>query len=142
LGCADRVVTPDTARPLILVVDDSRANRMLIAELLKSRDYAVLEADSAERCVALMRERLPDLVLMDVQLPGIDGLTATRYLRADPMFAQVPVIALTSRNLARDKDAALAAGCDAYLTKPINQTECFQTIAAILGRHRGRPIPS
>lgn len=121
---------------LILVVDDSRANRLLMRELLKSRGYQVQEAESAERCVALMRHSLPDLVLMDVQLPGIDGLSATRYLKTDPMFATVPVIALTSRNLASDKGDALAAGCDAYLSKPVKPSECFAAIEAILGADR------
>jgi len=130
-----------SAQPVILVVDDSRANRLLMRELLKSRGYEVAEAESAEQALALMRDSKPDLVLMDVQLPGMDGLTATRVLRADPLLATTPVIALPSRNLAIDKEAALAAGCNAYLSKPINQKECFEAITSILGRQAGDAGP-
>lgn len=104
----------------VLVIEDNPLNLELIVDLLESRDFSVLQACNAEEGLRLAREAAPDLVLMDLSLPGMDGLAATQALKADPATRPVPVIALTAHAMKGDEDAALAAGCDGYLTKPIN----------------------
>lgn len=104
----------------ILLVEDNAQNRRLAQFLLKSRGYTVYEATTGQEALELARTHLPDLVLMDLRLPGTDGLTATRALKEDDMTRRIPVIALTAFAMDGDREKALQAGCDGYITKPID----------------------
>jgi len=104
----------------ILVVDDNEDNRQILNDLLSAADYEVIEAAAGDEAVRLAGERVPDLILMDIQLPGINGLEATRLIKAEPRLAHIPVIAVTSFALTGDDAKARAAGCDHYVTKPFS----------------------
>lgn len=107
-----------TAR--ILVVDDNPTNLKLAAEVLELEGHRVLRAVDAEHALALLRGELPDLILMDIALPGMDGLELTRLLKADPRLSAVSIVALSAFAMKGDEEKAVAAGCDGYITKPIN----------------------
>lgn len=113
----------------ILVVDDNAVNRELTLELLDLEGYIVLEAGTAEEGLELARSNSPDLILMDVSLPGLDGLSAARILRQDPATRDIPVVALTAHATQSDKDEALAAGCAGFVTKPIDLDAFLETVA-------------
>jgi len=104
----------------ILVVEDNEANQMLARAVLELEGYAVEVAGSAAEAFDVLGARRPDLILMDVQLPGEDGLSATRRLKADPATAPIPVVALTAHAMTGDRDVALSAGCAGYIAKPID----------------------
>jgi two-component system cell cycle response regulator DivK len=104
----------------ILVVEDQEDNRRIVRDLLTSAGYETIEAVSGEEGVAMTQTHRPDLILMDIQLPGLDGYEATRRIKADPALRQIPIIAVTSYALSGDDAKALAAGCDAYVTKPFS----------------------
>ena len=106
----------------ILLVEDNPVNRRLAIFLLRSQGYQVREATSAQEAFEILKTAQFDLIVMDIQLPGMDGLDATRKLRAEPATAEIPVIAVTSYAMAGDRDKALAAGCSGYVTKPIDKT--------------------
>lgn len=121
----------------ILVVDDNLLNRKLACDLLELEGHEVLQAEDADQAQAqLDRGQLPDLILMDISLPGMDGLTFTRQLKADPRFAGIPVVALTAFAMKGDEHKALAAGCCAYLTKPIDTRRLPQQVADALAAGR------
>ncbi len=104
----------------ILVVDDHEDNRRILRDLLASAGYDVVEATTGEDGVALATARAPDLILMDIQLPGIDGYEATRRIKADATLRRIPLIVVTSYALSGDDAKALAAGADAYVAKPFS----------------------
>ena len=104
----------------ILVIEDNDLNRELVIDLLEANGFIVYQAREAEEGLRLAREYMPDLVLMDLSLPGMDGLAATRALREDPAIQHLNVIALTAHAMKGDEQTALRAGCDGYLTKPID----------------------
>ena len=106
-------------KPRILVVEDNVLNMKLCCAILKGR-YEVIPAETAEEGLEAARHTMPDLILMDIQLPGMDGLAATRVLKSDEALRVIPVIALTSFAMVGDREKALAAGCDDYLPKPID----------------------
>ena len=108
----------------ILVVEDQEDNRRIARDLLTSADYGVIEAVTGEEGVTLAESQRPDLILMDVQLPGVDGYEATRRIKANPALRHIPIIAVTSY--------ALAAGCDAYVAKPYSPRELLVTIRRYL----------
>ncbi|MGD9251971.1 MAG: response regulator [Desulfobacterales bacterium] len=110
--------------PTVLVIEDNAKNMKLVRLLLQMENFRVLEAVNAEKGIALARQDRPDLILMDIQLPGMDGLQATGLIKADPQLGAIPVVALTSYAMEGDKACALEAGCDGYITKPID-TESF-----------------
>ena len=116
----------------ILVVDDNAVNRRLLQVLLRFRGYEVCEAASAREAFATLREKPPHLILMDLRLPGMDGLTVTRRLKADPATREIPVVAVTSYAMKGDEETARAAGCCAYVTKPIDKTLFLETVASVL----------
>ena len=116
----------------ILVIEDNQANMKLATLLLRKAGHEVLQAVDAETGLDLIRELSPELVLMDIQLPGMDGLTATRLLKADPALASVKVIALTAHAMKGDEGTMLAAGCDAYLAKPLHHKELIRLIEIVL----------
>ena len=104
----------------ILVVEDQADNRRILRDLLVNAGYELIEAESGEEAIAAVTARRPDLILMDIQLPVIDGYEATRRIRTNPELKSVPIIAVTSYALAGDEAKALAAGCSAYVTKPFS----------------------
>ena len=121
----------------LLLVEDNEMNRDMLSRRLARKGYEVLLAEDAERGLALARAERPALVLMDLSLPGIDGREATRRLKADPVTAAIPVIALTAHAMASDRDAAMAAGCDDFETKPVEFERLIAKIEALAGG--GRP---
>ena len=104
----------------ILVVDDQEDNRRILRDLLTSAAFEVIEATTGEDAVTLAEARTPDLILMDIQLPGIDGYEATRRIKAVPALRAIPLIVVTSYALSGDDVKALAAGADAYVSKPFS----------------------
>lgn len=116
----------------VLVVEDNPANMTLATFLLKSAGYAILTATDAEAGLALARREQPDLVLMDIQLPGMDGLEACAILKKDETTRDIPVIALTALAMKGDEERIRAAGCDGYIAKPLAYREFLATIAARL----------
>jgi two-component system, cell cycle response regulator DivK len=116
------------AGELILVVEDNEKNMKLFRDILAATGYRTLEATSGEPAVELARSRSPDLVLMDIQLPGIDGVEALARLRGDERTAQIPVIALTAQAMQGDHERFLSAGFDAYVSKPVDIAELVATV--------------
>ena len=117
----------------ILLVEDNEVNRRLAGFLLRSHGYDVREAATAVAAFEMVNQDRPDLIVMDIQLPGIDGLEATRKLKEQPTTADIPVIAVTSYAMKGDREKALAAGCAGYVTKPIDKNTFIQEVAAQLG---------
>jgi two-component system cell cycle response regulator DivK len=120
----------------ILVVEDNPANMALATFLLQSVGHTVLGTTDAEAGLALARERQPALVLMDIQLPGMDGLAATALLKQGGTTREIPVIALTALAMSGDEQRIRAAGCDGYIAKPFAYRDFLATVAAQLGRAR------
>jgi CheY-like chemotaxis protein len=118
--------------PKILLVEDNEMNRDMLARRLEKRGYAVVIAVDGQNGVALARSEKPDLVLMDMSLPIIDGWEASRQLKADPAVAGIPIIALTAHAMAEDREKALAAGCNEYETKPVDLASLLAKIEALL----------
>lgn len=118
----------------VLLVEDNEANRKLAGLLLRKAGHVVLMANDAESALTLARSEHPDLVLMDLQLPGMDGLAATALLKQDPETTDIPVIALTALAMKDDRDKSEAAGCDAYIAKPLSYRELYTTIDALLAK--------
>ena len=116
----------------VLLVEDHPMNRKLFRDIL-SFEFEVVEAGSAEEAVDKLTGVTPDLILMDIQLPGMDGLEITRKLKEQPATAAIPVIAVTSFAMKGDRENALAAGCAGYVTKPIDKTTFIQEVAAHVG---------
>ncbi len=121
----------------VLLVEDQALNRELATDLLEVAGFVVCQADSGERAIQVARAEKPAIILMDISLPGMDGLAATRILRADPQFRTVPIVALTAHAMKGDEARAVAAGCDGYVTKPIDTASFARTVGEILAR--GRP---
>src|SRR5210317_1705530 len=116
----------------ILVVEDNELNMKLVKGLIKIGKYRMLEATDAESGIQLIREQRPDLVLMDIQLPGMDGLSATKIIKEDPSLKDIPIVALTSYAMQGDEEKALAAGCTGYITKPIDTRKFLETVSQYL----------
>jgi two-component system, cell cycle response regulator DivK len=116
----------------ILVVEDQEDNRQILRDLLDSAGYEMTEAWDGEAGVSAAKEQRPDLILMDIQLPHMDGYEATRRIKADPELKSIPVIAVTSYALSGDDDKAHAAGCDGYVTKPYSPRELLAKIRQYL----------
>ena len=119
----------------ILIVEDNEANMRLARLLLVNAGHSVLWAADAETGLTLAREKQPALILMDIQLPGMDGLAATQLLKLDPDTAHIPVIALTAMAMKEDREKTRLAGCDAYIIKPLRYKELYQTIDTLLQQH-------
>jgi two-component system cell cycle response regulator DivK len=118
----------------VLIIEDNPANMKLAILLLQSVGHSVLSANDAEAGLTMARGEHPDLILMDVQLPGMDGLEATVLLKADDATRTIPVIALTALAMKGDEERIRAAGCDGYIDKPMRYLEFLKTIAAQLAR--------
>jgi two-component system cell cycle response regulator DivK len=117
----------------VLVVEDNERNMKLFRDVLQASGFRTLEATTGERAVELALEHRPDLVLMDIQLPDIDGVEALGRLRADDRFASVPVLALTAQAMEGDRERFLAAGFDGYLSKPVNIADFVATVKRYCG---------
>ena len=120
------------ANERILIVEDNEKNRKLVRDTLRVKGYETIEAETGEDGVRLAKEASPALVLMDIQLPGIDGITALKQLREDPATRSIPVIAVTASVMAQDRQKIMAAGFDAYQGKPISVKELLVTIRQVL----------
>jgi len=122
---------------LILIVEDNEKNLKLVRDVLQVKGYATLEAGTGEDAIRLARERKPDLILMDIQLPGMSGIEALEILRADPATAPLPVIAVTASVMQHDRKQITAAGFDAYVGKPINIKEFLDAVRSALEARKG-----
>jgi len=116
----------------ILIVEDNPANMKLATLLLLNAGHAPLCAEDAETGLTIARAERPELILMDIQLPGMDGLAATALLKKDPSTAAIPIIALTAMAMKDDREKTRAAGCDAYIAKPLRYQELYAAIDALL----------
>lgn len=121
-------------RHTILVVEDNPLNRELVVDLLEGAGYTVLQADQGVGLLERVKAGQPSLILLDVQLPGLDGVTLARQLKADPATRGIPVLAMTAYARLEDQERAMEAGCDGYLRKPLDTQGLLQTVARLLGR--------
>jgi two-component system, cell cycle response regulator DivK len=122
---------------VILVVEDDSKSRKLVRDLLTFNGYEIIEAETAEEGVRLALERHPSLVLMDIRLPGIDGIQALGRLRAEVITRGIPVMAMTASVMASDRQRVLDAGFDAFQSKPIRIKDFLAAVKRLLERHRG-----
>jgi two-component system, cell cycle response regulator DivK len=126
------------ANELILIVEDNEKNLKLVRDVLRHTGYQTIEAGTGEDGIRLAKERGPALILMDIQLPGIDGITALGQLRTDPATREIPVIAVTASAMTHDRKKIMAAGFDGYQTKPIRVREFMDVVRETLDRHARR----
>jgi two-component system cell cycle response regulator DivK len=117
---------------LVLIVEDNEKNMKLARDILQAKGYQTVEAETGEAGVQLAKERKPDLVLMDIQLPGINGIEAFRQLRAETATAKIPVVALTASVTPTDRSQITAAGFDAFISKPISLKEFVETVKRLI----------
>jgi two-component system, cell cycle response regulator DivK len=118
----------------ILIVEDNPANMKLTTLLVRNAGHTALCAVDAETCLTLARIEQPQLILMDIQLPGMEGLAATRLLKKDPATAAIPIIALTAMAMKDDQEKTEVAGCDAYIAKPLRYQELYAAIDTLLAQ--------
>jgi CheY-like chemotaxis protein len=123
--------------PKVLIVEDNEMNRDMLSRRLQRRGYAVLIAEDGERGVAVATAERPDLILMDMSLPVLDGWEATRRLKADPATRPIPVIALTAHAMSTDREKVFEAGCDDYDTKPVELPRLLEKMERLLGGTAG-----
>ncbi len=119
---------------LILIVEDNELNRKLVRDVLQAKGYRTLETETAEEGLRLAREHGPALVLMDIQLPGMNGIEALGHLRADPSTRAIPVIAVTASAMTQNRQQIMAAGFDGYQPKPINVAKFLEAVQQTLER--------
>ena len=122
------------ANELILIVEDNEKNLKLVRDVLQFKGYQTIEAGTGEEGVRLAKARIPDLVLMDIQLPGMDGISALKLLRQDPATREIRVMAVTASAMTQDRQTILAAGFDAYQSKPINVKGFLEAVQELLAR--------
>jgi CheY-like chemotaxis protein len=127
--------------PRVLVVEDNPVNLELMVALLEQERCEVLVAETADVALDLARTERPELILMDVQLPGMTGYEATRRLKADPATAGIPVVALTAQAMRGDEARASEAGCAGYLSKPLDRQKFHETLDRLFGRSAGTERP-
>ncbi len=125
-------------RSSILVVDDNPTNLKLVSDVLEFEGYAILKAEHAEEAQVVLQSNRPDLILMDIALPGMDGLTLTRRLKADAVLGRIPIVALTAFAMKGDEQKALDAGSDGYITKPIDTRTLPDQVAGWLPGAKSR----
>ena len=118
---------------LILIVEDNEKNLKLVRDVLQVKGFATVEAGTAEDGIKLAAERKPNLILMDIQLPGMNGIDALKVLRADPATAAIPIVAVTASVMQQDRKLITEAGFDGYVGKPINVKEFLETVRSVLG---------
>ncbi len=127
----------------VLIIEDNLLNMELVIDLLEAHGFTVFQARTAEEGLRVARNSMPELVLMDLSLPGMDGLAATQALKADPDTSHLPIVALTAHTMRGDEDLALAAGCDGYIAKPIDTRSFPATVAGFIAiAHARHPSPA
>lgn len=131
---------PEPAReaappPLILVVDDNDGNREMVADYLRAKGYRVEAVNSGATALASLATRLPAVILLDIQMPGLNGLEVIRHIRTEPQSAAIPIIALTALAMVGDQERILQAGADLYLSKPVRLSHLAQVIQAYVRRN-------
>ncbi|GAB4459665.1 MAG: response regulator [Anaerolineales bacterium] len=127
-------MTPTAEKGTILYVEDNADNRTLVRRILLSEDYGLLEATDAHNALKLLETAKPDLILMDINMPDMDGYTLTAKIRALPGFERIPILALTANVMRGDKEKTLQAGCDGYIQKPLDFDELLREIEKFLAR--------
>lgn len=117
----------------VLLVEDNEMNRDMLSRRLKKNGFEVLMAFDGDECMASLKSVLPDLILMDINLPGRDGYQLTREIKGDPSTSHIPVIALTAHAMSGDREKCIEAGCDDYDTKPVNMSSLLEKMLRLLG---------
>ena len=125
---------PTEEKGTVLYVEDNPDNRMLVRRILVSEDYGLLEATNAHEALELLKTQKPDLILMDINMPDMDGYTLTAKIKTMPGLERIPVLALTANVMRGDKEKTLEAGCDGYIQKPIDFDELLREIEKFLAR--------
>ena len=120
------------ANELILIIEDNEKNRRLARDVLQVKGYRTIESETAEEGMDLARNQVPALILMDIQLPGMDGITAMKQLKADPNTRSIPIIAITASAMTNNRTAMLAEGFDGYQTKPISLKDFLREVQRVL----------
>ena len=118
----------------ILIVEDNPQNMRLVEMILRDQDYSLLQATDGEKALDVVSQEIPDLIIMDIQLPGMNGLDVTRMLRKNTATSSIPIIGMTAYAMKGDREKIMAAGCDVYISKPINTRELPGLIKSILDR--------
>jgi CheY-like chemotaxis protein len=118
----------------VLVVDDHPLNRELAGDVLEAAGYTVLQAEDGDGLLQRVKRERPDVILLDLRLPGLDGFTLARQLKADPATRRIPVVAVTADLMPERQGRALAAGCDGYLRKPLDARELLEAVSRLIGR--------
>lgn len=126
-------------QPTVLLVEDTEDNRFMMSRLLEMSGYRVIEATNGEEAVEVARTESPDIILMDLSLPVIDGLAATRLIRQLNQLEHTPIVAVSAHDTADFQAEALAAGCDRYITKPIDFTVLESLIGDLIAKRKGHP---
>ncbi len=127
-------MTSFNEKATILYVEDNPDNRMLVRRILLSEDYGLLEAQSAAQALEVLKSARPDLILMDINMPDMDGYTLTSKIKNMPGFERVPIIALTANVMRGDKEKTLEAGCDGYIQKPLDIDQLIREVERFLSR--------
>src|SRR5215211_6838588 len=127
------MVSPEN-KGTILYVEDNPDNRLLVKRILLSEDYALVEAMDAAEALAVLETTHPDLILMDINMPGVDGYTLTAKIKALPGFERVPILAVTANVMRGDKEKTLEAGCDGYIQKPLDIDQLIREVERFLVR--------
>jgi two-component system, cell cycle response regulator DivK len=125
-------VEEDMGGELILIIEDNEKNRKLVRDVLQVKGHETIESETAEEGLKLALEKSPTLVLMDIQLPGMDGITALKQLRANPQTKSIPVIAITASAMTNNRQAMLAEGFDGYQSKPISVKDFLEEVRRVL----------
>jgi two-component system, cell cycle response regulator DivK len=120
------------ANELILIIEDNEKNRKLCRDVLQVKGYQTIESETAEEGLKLVEDKSPALILMDIQLPGMDGVTAMKQIKADPKTANIPIIAITASAMTNNRTAMLAEGFDGYQTKPISLKDFLAEVQRVL----------
>ena len=127
-------MTSSNIKATILYVEDNPDNRMLVRRILLSEDYALLEAKDASEALNVLKNEHPDLILMDINMPDMDGYTLTATIKAMPGYARTPILALTANVMRGDKEKTLEAGCDGYIQKPLDIDQLIKEVERFLLR--------
>jgi CheY-like chemotaxis protein len=123
------------SQKIVLIVEDNEKNRKLIRDLLQAKGYQTIETDSAEEGITLAEERKPALILMDIQLPDMDGITALKQLKSAPATRSIPVMAITASAMTYNRESMLAEGFDGYQIKPFNLRDFIADVARLAGQN-------
>ncbi|MCK6585029.1 MAG: response regulator [Anaerolineales bacterium] len=125
---------PTDKKTTVLYVEDNPDNRLLIRRILLSENYGLLEANDAQEALEVLKTNKPDLILMDINMPDMDGYTLTAKIKTTPGFERIPILALTANVMRGDKEKSLEAGCDGYIQKPVDFDELLREIERFLAR--------